>query len=172
MTPASGKAPTLRAPAPVASHHDVSQFDSGSAALDTWLKNRARKGEGRFARTYVVCEGDRVIAYCCIAVGSVERASAPKKLQRNAPYPIPVSIIGRLAVDRSYAGRGLGKDLLQDAFRRIVHVSEIAGVSAVLVHAKDDAARAFYMKCAEFIEYPAESRTLFLPIDTIIAALD
>jgi GNAT superfamily N-acetyltransferase len=161
----------LGSPTPLADHHEVAGFDCGEPALDDWLKTRARKSEGRFVRTYVVCDGARIAAYVAIAVGSVERASAAKKLQRNAPDPIPVAIIARLAVDRRYAGRGLGQDLLQDAFRRIAAVSEIVGISAVLVHAKSDAARAFYMRCAEFLEYPAGSRTLFLPLATVIAAL-
>lgn len=164
-------APTLSAPMPLADHHDAAAFDCGEPALNEWLRNRARKSEGRFARTYVVCDGARIAGYFCIAVGSVERAGAPKKLQRNAPDPIPIAIIGRFAVDIGYAGRGLGKDLLQDAFKRIVSISEIAGVSAVLVHAKSEEARVFYMKCAEFFEYPAESRALFLPIETIVGAL-
>ena len=129
-------APTLSAPMPLADHHDAAAFDCGEPALNEWLRNRARKSEGRFARTYVVCDGARIAGYFCIAVGSVERAGAPKKLQRNAPDPVPIAIIGRFAVDIGYAGRGLGKDLLQDAFKRIVSISEIAGVSAVLVHAK------------------------------------
>ncbi|VVC56520.1 Acetyltransferase (GNAT) family protein [Beijerinckiaceae bacterium RH AL1] len=161
----------LGSPTPLAEHHEVAGFDCGEPALDDWLKTRARKSEGRFVRTYVVCDGTRIAAYVAIAVGSVERASAAKKLQRNAPDPIPVAILARLAVDRRYAGRGLGQDLLQDAFRRIAAVLEIVGVSAVLVHAKSDAARAFSMRCAEFLEYPARSRTLFLPLATIIAAL-
>ena len=161
----------LSAPTPLAAHHDASGFGCGEPALDEWLRSRARKSEGRFARTYVVCDGTQVVAYYCIAVGAVERAGAPKKLQRNAPDPIPVAIIGRFAVDAGYGGRGLGRDLLQDAFKRVIAVSEIVGVSAVLLHAKSGAARAFYMRCAEFIEYPAEGRTLFLPIETIVGAV-
>ena len=75
------------------------------------------------------------------------------------------------AVSRSHAGRGLGADLLADALRRIALASQSIGIGAVLVHAKDDGARRFYLKCAEFIEYPADSRTLFLPIETVVAAL-
>ena len=109
--------PRLGSPTPLDMHHDVSLFDCGEAALDDWLKHRARKSEGRFARMYVVCDGERrVVGYFGIVVGSVARGDAPKKLQRNAPDPIPVAIIGRLAVDRAYGGRGLGQDLLQDAF--------------------------------------------------------
>jgi hypothetical protein len=150
--------------------HDVSDFDCGEPVLNDWLKYRAMKNESRFSRTYVVCDGNRVAAYFCIAAGAVERAAAPGKVRRNASDTIPVSVIGRLAVSRQHAGRGLGADILSDALRRIVIASQSIGIGAVLVHAKDDRAKAFYMACAEFIEYPADSRTLFLPIETVIAA--
>jgi GNAT superfamily N-acetyltransferase len=134
------------------------------------LKTRALKNESRFSRTYVVCEDDRVVGYFSVSAGAVERAAAPGKLRRNAPDRIPVSVIGRLAVSRAYAGRGLGADLLSDALRRIAVASRSIGIGAVLVHAKDERAKRFYLACAEFIEYPSDSRTLFLPIETVIAA--
>ena len=137
--------------------------------LNDWLRNRALKNESRFSRTYVVCDGNRVVAYFCILAGEVKRGAAPGKLRRNAPDSIPVSVIGRLAVSQSHAGRGLGADLLADALRRIAAASRILGVGAVLVQAKDEAAKRFYLKYAEFIEYPEDSRTLFLPIETVIA---
>ena len=77
-------------------------------------------------------------------------------------------MIGRLAVSRDR--RGLGADILSDALRSIAIASQSIGIGAVLVHAKDDAAKRFDLKCAEFIEYPADSRTLFLPIETVVAA--
>jgi len=160
----------LSAPVPLTADHDLSEFDCGESALNDWLKQRALKNESRFSRTYVVCDGNRAVAYFCISAGAVERASAPGKVRRNAPDTIPISVIGRLAVSRDYAGRGLGADLLSDALRRIAVASQSIGIGAVLVHAKDDAAKGFYMACAEFIEYPADSRTLFLPIETVIAA--
>jgi GNAT superfamily N-acetyltransferase len=150
--------------------HDLSRFDCGEPALNDWLKYRALKNESRFSRTYVVCRGNQVVAYFCISAGAVERVVAPGKVRRNAPDIIPVSVIGRLAVSRDHAGRGLGADLLADALRRIAVASQSIGIGAVLVHAKDDTARRFYMRCAEFIEYPADSRTLFLPIETVVAA--
>jgi GNAT superfamily N-acetyltransferase len=110
------------------------------------------------------------VAYFCISAGAVERSAAPRNVRRNAPNSIPVSVIGRLAVTRDYAGRGLGADILSDALRRIAIASQSIGIGAVLVHAKDEQAKRFYMACAEFIEYPADSRTLFLPIETVIAA--
>lgn len=160
----------LAAPVLITGEHDVSDFDCGEPALNNWLRHRALRNEGRFSRTYVVCTGNKVAAYFCISTGAVARSDAPKTLQRNAPETIPVAIIGRLAVSREHAGRGLGADILSDALRRIAVTSQSIGMRAVLVHAKDDNAKAFYMACAEFIEYPAESRTLFLPIETLIGA--
>ncbi|MEY2631467.1 MAG: hypothetical protein RIR00_121 [Pseudomonadota bacterium] len=161
----------LTAPAPLAPQHDLSGFDCGEAALNDWLRDRAWRNENRFSRTYVVCAGQQVVGFFCIAAGAVARAAAPGRLRRNAPDSIPVSVIGRLAVDRRYAGRGLGADLLADALRRIAQAAHSIGIGAVLVHAKSAQARGFYLKHAEFIEYPADSRCLFLPLDTLHAAI-
>lgn len=161
---------TLSPPVPLTPSHDLGQFDCGEPALNDWLKHRALKNESRFSRTYVVGDGNRAVAYFCIAAGAVEREAAPGKVRRNAPASIPVSVIGRLAVSKSHAGRGLGADILADALRRIAVASQSIGIGAVLVQAKDENAKRFYLACAEFIEYPADSRTLFLPIETVIAA--
>jgi GNAT superfamily N-acetyltransferase len=160
----------LSAPVPLTADHDLFHFDCGTPVLNDWLRNRALKNESRFSRTYVVCDENRVAAYFCISAGAVERGAAPGRMRRNAPDTIPVSVVGRLAVSRDYAGRGLGADILSDALRRIAVASQSIGIAAVLVHAMDDQAKRFYMACAEFIEYPADSRTLFLPIETVIAA--
>jgi GNAT superfamily N-acetyltransferase len=161
----------LSAPAPLTAEHELSHFDCGAPALNDWLHHRALKNESRFSRTYVVCARQRVVGYYCISAGAVERAAAPGKLRRNAPDTIPVSIIGRLAVSREHAGKGLGADLVADALRRIAIASQSIGIGAALVHAKDDAAKRFYLRCAEFIEYPADSRILFLPIPWTISAM-
>jgi GNAT superfamily N-acetyltransferase len=160
----------LSAPVPLTTEHDLSLFDCGEPVLNDWLRHRAIKNESRFSRTYAVCEGNRVVGYYCISAGAVAREAAPGKMRRNAPDTIPVSVIGRLAVCRSHAGMGIGADLLSDALRRIALASQSIGIGAVLVHAKDDAVKRFYLRCAEFIEYPVDSRTLFLPIETVIAA--
>jgi GNAT superfamily N-acetyltransferase len=162
---------TLSAPVPLTAEHETADFDCGEPVLNEWLKSRAMKNEGRFSRTYVVCDGNRVAAYYCISAGTVERAAAPGKVRRNAPDTVPVSVIGRLAVSRNYAGRGLGADILSDALKRIALASRSIGIAAVLVHAKDERAKRFYMACAEFVEYPADSRTLFLPIETMVAGM-
>lgn len=157
----------LSAPIPINADHDLADFDCGEPALDDWLKRRALKSESRFSRTYVVCEDLRVVAYVCILAGSVQRVDAPARLRRNAPDPIPVAIIGRLAVDRAWSGRGLGADLLADALRRIALAAGVLGIGAVLVQAKSEVVKRFYLRSAEFLEYPGESRTLFLPIEAV-----
>lgn len=162
--------PDLSAPVALTSDHDLSSFDCGVPALNDWLRHRALKNESRFSRTYVICKGRVVVAYFCISAGAVERLAAPGKIRRNAPDTIPISVIGRLAVDRNHAGKGLGADILADALRRIAIASQSIGIGAVLVQAKDEAAKRFYLRCAEFIEYPEDSRSLFLPIETVIAA--
>ena len=169
LTP-KDRPPNISAPMPLAAHHELSAFDCGVPALNDWLTQRAVKNESRFSRTYVVCEGVRVVAYFCISAGAVQRSDAPGRVRRNAPDSIPVSVLGRLVVSRDHARRGLGADLLADALRRIAVASQSIGIGAVLVHAKDDRAKAFYMACAEFIEYPADSRILFLSIETVVAA--
>jgi GNAT superfamily N-acetyltransferase len=161
----------LSPPAPLTAEHDLAAFDCGDRALNDWLRQRALRNQSRFSRTYVVCDDNRVVAYFCLSAGAVERSSAPGRLRRNAPDAIPVSIIGRLAVSTTYAGRGLGAEMLSDALRRIAAASRSIGIGAVLVQAKDERARAFYRACAEFIEFPEDSRMLFLPIETVIAAL-
>lgn len=160
----------LSPPVPLTAEHDLSGFDCGEPALNDWLRDRALKNESRFSRTYVVCDGRQVVAYICISAGAVERSAAPGKLRRNAPDAIPVSVIGRLAVSRDYAGRGLGADILSDALRRVALASQSIGIGAVMVHAKNDTAKRFYLRCAEFVPHPEDGRTLFLPIETVIAA--
>lgn len=161
---------SLSAPFPLTADHELDAFDCGEPALNDWLKRRALRNESRFSRTYVVCDDNRVVAYYCISAGAIERSAAPGRLRRNAPDSIPISVIGRLAVSSAYAGRGLGADLLSDALRRIAVASQSIGIGAVLVQAKDERAKRFYLACAEFIEYPDDSLMLFLPIETVIAA--
>lgn len=162
----------LSAPVPLTDAHDLSAFNCGEPALNDWLRQRALKNESRFSRTYVVCEQQLAIGYYCISAGAIERLAAPGKIRRNAPDTIPISIIGRLAVDRAHSGKGLGADLLADALKRIALASHSIGIGAVLIHAKTDAAKQFYLRCAEFIEYPEDSRILFLPIETVITGFD
>lgn len=159
--------PKLTAPHPITAAHDLSRFDCGVPVLNDWLRERALKNESRFSRTYVVCDDARVAGYYCLAAGAVQREAAPGKLRRNAPDAVPVSIIGRLAVDRGYGGQSLGASLLADALRRIAGAAQSIGIAAVLVQAKDEAARAWYLGQAEWLEFPAGSRTLWLPVGVV-----
>ena len=160
------------APTRLNTAHDISRFDCGNDLLNDWLRDHALNNEGQTARTYVVCDGNVVIGYYCISMGSVERKQLPSKLKRRQGLPnhIPVAIIGRLARDKSPAWRGLGRDLVKDALIRIVSVSETIGVRCVLVHAIDDEAALFW-KGLEFQEYPGGSKTFFIAIETVIDGL-
>lgn len=160
----------LRPPEPLSPDHDLSGFSCGRPELDAWLRQRAGKAEGASARTYVLCEGKVVFGYYCLAAGAIARESVPGRLRRNMPDPLPVMIVGRLAVDRSRQRRGLGKALLKDALLRIAQAAAIVGLRAVVVHAIDSEAEAFYRQFG-FIEYPTTSRVMFLPIETLAAVL-
>jgi hypothetical protein len=163
----------LTAPASLKAKHDLTEFKSGKEPLDDWLRKHALESEGKTARTYVVCEKNTVVVgYYCISTGSVERRALPSKMkrERGLPHQVPVAIIGRLARDISYKGKGLGLDLLQDALIRILSASRIVGVRAVLVHALDDVAVAFW-KDNEFIACPVGSNAFYFPIETVESAL-
>ncbi len=163
----------LSEPVLLTASHGLTKFNSGQSSLDDWLRNYALISEGKTARTYVVCDkASAVVGYYCISMGCVERGALPSKLKRarGMPNQIPVAIIGRLARDNAYRGKGLGLDLLQDALIRILSVSKVIGVRAVLVHALDDEAAEFW-KQNEFSECPIGSGTFFLSIETIVNAL-
>ena len=161
----------LKRPSPLSAAHDCTRFDSGSPQLDTWLRERARQNQAAgSSRTYVACEGSRVVAFYRLANGAVAHREAPGRLRRNMPDPIPVMMLGRLAVDREFQKRGLGKALLQDAILRTLQAAEIAGIRAILVHAKDENAQRFYERLG-FLASPANPRTLTLPLQDASAQL-
>ena len=159
----------LSRPTPLAAHHDVSRFDCGKDALNDWLKTKAARSEGRSARCYVVCQGDAVVGYYALATGGVRHDGSgrlPRALRANLPDPTPVMVLARLAVDMAWHGRGIGKGLLKDALARTLAASHIVGARALLVHAIDDEAVAFYAAFG-FKPFPDEARTLFLAMETI-----
>lgn len=170
MTSAQEPQP-LSAPIALNAGHDVSAFDCDKPPLNDWLRNRAMASEGKSARCYVVCAGNVVVGYYCIATGAVERdTAAPKKLRHGLPESVPVILLARLAVDKTHHRRGIGSGLLKDALRRILNASGQVGARAVLVHAIDDDAATFYRSFG-FKPFPPDSRTLFLPLEHIAAAL-
>jgi predicted N-acetyltransferase YhbS len=158
----------LGAPEPINARHDLTAFSSGKEPLDNWLRQRALKSEGRSARTYVVCDGDTVVGYYSFAASSVRLSDAHKPLQRNMPDPLPVILLGRLAVDANHKGRGIGSDMLRDALLRALSVSQLIGARAVMVHAIDEAAVSFYV-ASGFRRSDDLPMTLFLPMETIAA---
>ena len=152
----------ISAPALLAASHDISAFSSGTLVLDVWLRKRAFPNQGSGAsRTYVIVDGVRVIGYYALAAGSVAATEAPGKVRRNMPDPVPVMILGRLAIDAAWQGKGLGTDLLRDAVLRTMQAAEIAGIRALLVHALDDRAAKFYER-AGFVASPVRALTYFL----------
>jgi GNAT superfamily N-acetyltransferase len=154
----------LSAPALLDKTHDLDQFRSGNDTLDDWLRRRARANQiSGASRTYVVSDDQRVIAYYCLASGALDLADAPGPIRRNMPYPIPMAVLGRLAVHREWQGRGLGVALLQDAVLRTAQAAAIMGVRGVLVHAISDAAKAFYERHG-FTASPNHPMTLVLSL--------
>ena len=152
----------IHPPEKLSSDHDLSQFQCGEPALDDWLKRRALQNEKRGAsRTYVVSIGKRVVGFYALAVGAVAHAEAPGRVRRNMPDPLPIMVIGRLAVDLTTQGQGLGAALLRDAILRTIQASEIAGIRAILVHAISERAKRFYEKSG-FVASPVEPMTLMI----------
>jgi GNAT superfamily N-acetyltransferase len=155
---------TAEAPRHITSDHDVSQFDCGVPELDDWLKRRALQNEtARASRTYVVTSGGRVVAYYALATGAIAQASATGRVRRNMPEPVPVMVLGRLAVDRAFQGLGLGSALLRDALLRTLGAAEVAGCRAMLLHAISEDAKRFYVKHG-FAESPLDPMTLMIPL--------
>ncbi len=156
---------SLTPPAPLAAHHRLDDFDCGNATLNDWLRRRAHRNETSGAsRTFVVCDdADGVVGYYSLSAGAVAREDCPGPVRRNMPEPIPVMVLGRLAVDRRWQNRNAGKGLLKDAIQRTVAVSRQAGIRALLVHAISTAAKDFYLRQG-FHESPSNPMTLMITL--------
>lgn len=156
----------LAGPAALADCHQLDSFACGEPSLDDWLKRRARANQINDAsRTFVVAEGVEVIGYYCLAAGAIDRDAAPKSLRRNRPDPIPVMVLGRLAIHQAHQQKGIGTALLRDAIARTLQVAEQAGMTALLVHAISESARRYYLSRG-FLESPLRPMTLCLPLVT------
>jgi GNAT superfamily N-acetyltransferase len=166
----------ITAPERLAAQHDVKDFANGAhESLDAWLHDRALASEGNSARTYVVCDAAqprRVVGYYTITTAMEQRVALPSaKLRRGMPEQVRLLLIARLAVDAGYQAIGLGADLLADALRRCAAASEIVGARAVIVHAIDEKAAAFYARHG-FIASPLGDLVMLLPIETGRSFLD
>lgn len=149
------------------SEHDVAPFCCGIPSLDDWLQKRALKNQGSNAsRTFVICMNHRVIGYYALATGSVERLIAPGAIARNMPEPIPVIVLGRLAIDARYQRQRLGGALLKDAMLRTLSIAQNVGVRGLLVHSISKQAKQFYLSYG-FQVSPVEPMTLLLSVQHI-----
>lgn len=164
--------PKLNPPEPLADGHCLDAFDSGQPALDDWLRRRARANQaGGASRTYVVTEGVRVVAYYALSSGALDTRQSTGRFRRNMPDPIPVAVLGRLAVDRAWQGRGLARAMVRDALLRVANAADAIGVRGVVVHALSEEAKPFWLSLG-FDPSPAELMTLMITLTDLRALLD
>ena len=157
----------LTPPVPISPDHVLVDFDSGELSLNDWLKKRALKNHASSAsRCFVLCLSNNVIGYYSLSAGAISREAAPKAAQRSMPDPLPVLLLGRLAIDQKYHNQGLGQALIRDAMLRAVNVSSEAGVFAILVHALSEQAKRFYLSRG-FVQSPLQPMTLMMTLDTV-----
>ncbi len=161
----------VMAPEPLAVRHELHAFNSGVDSLDQWLKRRALKNQASGAsRTFVACDGDRVLAYYALASSAVVVDAAPGRFRRNMPDPIPVVVLARLAVDCSLQGAGLGRALVKNAAQRVLQAADVIGIRGMVVHALSMEAKAFYERVG-FDPSPLDPMILMVTLDDLIAAM-
>lgn len=157
-------------PVPIEKTHKKNEFDCGYESLDIFLKNYAlQNSKNKSSRTYVtICQTNNSIAgYYTLTYGSISHLEATEKVKKRMPnYPIPVMVLARLAVSKEYKNLGLGKSLLKDALLRTFEASNIAGLKAIIAHAKDATAKSFYLKYG-FEESVLDEYHLMLTIQDI-----
>jgi GNAT superfamily N-acetyltransferase len=167
-----GKGVTLSAPELLTVDCEVEAFMSGVESLDTWLKRRAMKNQVTGAsRTFVACDGRRVAAYYALASSAVAVVEATGRFGRNMPDPVPVVVLRRLAVDKSFQGNGVERALVRDADYRVIQAADTIGIRGLLVHALSAEAKAFY----EHIGFDASARdpmTLMITLADLKASLE
>lgn len=157
----------LSPPTPLADLHELNDFFSGVPSLDDWLKRRARANQlSGASRTFVVTENHNVVGFYALASGAIAAPSSVGRFRRNMPDPIPVAVLGRLAIDRSWQGKGLGRALFRDCALRVAHAADMIGIRGIVVHAISDQAKAFYLALG-FDPSPAEPMTLMVTLADI-----
>lgn len=162
---------SLSAPELLNTRHGLSAFNCGVVSLNDWLQRRALANQKTGAsRTYVISDGGQVVGYYALATGGIASAATPGHFRRNMPDPIPVVLLGRLAVDLDYKGRGLGRALFRDAARRVINAADAIGIRGMIVHAISEEAKAFYLALG-FDPSPAEPLTLIVTIADLRATI-
>jgi GNAT superfamily N-acetyltransferase len=157
----------LTPPELITEQHLLANFDCGEDSLNEWLKKRALKNNASGAsRCFVIAEDKNVVGYYSLSAGAISHETAPKSMRRNMPNPLPVLLLGRLAIDQRYHNQGLGQALLRDAMIRAVTIANDTGVFAILLHALSEQAKRFYLSRG-FIESPLQPMTLMMTLQTI-----
>lgn len=144
-------------------HHAIDAFDCGREELNRFLQQHALQNQqSGGTQTYVGLAGQSVVGYYALAVGSVEQEEAPERVKKGlGKHSIPIMLLARLAVDRHWQKQGIGAALLKDAVLRTLQAADIAGIRALVVHAKDDEARRFYERF-DFLPSPSDPLHLFM----------
>ena len=160
-------------PEPLSAAHHLADFSCGEPILDEWLQRRALPNQETGAsRTYVLLDKTgAVVGYYALAAGALLTKEASGRIRRNMPDPIPVMVLGRLAIATTHQNRGLGRDLLRDAILRTLQAAQIAGFRAMLVHALHEKAARFYLRSG-FQPSPVRPLTLMLLLSDATAALE
>ena len=161
---------------PLGTQHDRGSFDCGEPSLNQYLHRYANQDvRRRVNRVFVASppsEPGQVIGYYSLSAGSLAADDLPEKLRRRLPkYPVPVVLLGRLAVANSYQGKGIGSILLTDSLRRVLEASQVMAIYAVVVDALNDRAAGLYQQFG-FIPMPSQPLKLFLPLDTVVSLID
>jgi GNAT superfamily N-acetyltransferase len=161
----------LTRPEPLSDTHDLAEFDSGVASLDDWLRRRARANQASGAsRSFVLADEKRVVGYYALASGAIAIGTSVGRFRRNMPDPIPVAVLGRLAIDKAQQGRGLGRALFRDCAMRVAQAADAIGIRGIVVHAISEEAKAFYLALG-FEPSPQEPMTLMVTLADIRAVL-
>lgn len=151
--------------------HAVEHFSCGQPDLDRFLQRHALQAQqSNASQTYIALSDANIIGFYTLVAGEILHANAPERLAKGMPrHPIPLLVLARLAVHSQWQGRRIGAGLLKDALQRTLQVADIAGIRALAVHAKDDAATAFYQHFG-FVPSPTDSRHLFMLVKDVWAA--
>jgi GNAT superfamily N-acetyltransferase len=163
-------------PEPLGKHHRLDQFQCGEPALDEWLKRHARAAQASdSARVFVTTleDGETVVGYYALAAAQVAPEDATARALKGQPRarPVPAILLARLAVDQEHQGAGLGRSLVQDVLLRCVEAAEAIGARVLLVHAKHDAAKAWYLQYS-FEESPTDPLHLMMLLKDVRAFLE
>lgn len=152
----------------LAASHNVQDFDCGNPALNRFLiKHALQSQQSHSATTYVACKENKIIGYYSLVVGAVEHEETPERIKKGlSKHPVPLMILARLAVDRNEQGKGIGKGLLKDALLRTTQAADLAGIRALVIHAKDDEVKSWYAQF-DFDSSPTDPLHLYLLIKDI-----